>query len=740
MDDHEEMAFENDRGPEPKDTQDKTKTQEGPGNKGGYQGTNRSEREQVQRGLDQKQARSKTDDDDDDEDVNWKVVRGRKSGTPPRKAYTKGNNSATENATDPAAGTETNKNKQTNNTTKLGGTAGGEGQSSRGGEHACGGGRPTKDDNQHAGGVRSSTNSGTIEVRFMIDVNRRRDFNLCMRLREFITQARVMDPTFSILPLGENGGETITKPDEWPNTKEGIDKYYSHWSRSNNVAGKMKIVTALSMMQLKNQSGSFLTYLKRKGVHINYAQLGMVETVTLGWIGQAHPSFGCRDETKHRIRKLMEREYPTMQYALFPRAFHYVTDKNVRMTTRGIALQIMKHDDVPVEKFREELVRKWQNLDDDSGNPLGTQYLVPVGRGANLGSAVMRNLFLRQNHFLRNTRMQLVHNLNDMDEIISLDLNEHVDIDPEYLTLRNILRSFKVRGNPVFQSIERTAETGTYKFLYHAAMEKYVKDLMSGLDEHIRQVGDWATCDTHYRYHVHEKVTPHSQLTRANENQDFWSSYAVKLSGSAAPTMETDKTMNAPPPRSIRNVQVSYSAIAQKNTGSKAAATASTTSETAESSTSTISDARNDEDDDDDGMQRLKRKLVEIDQERSQFKTQQQKVEDDVSTLTQSMTKMGNDILNIRQDMAKLNQQLHEITTLLKQNIGQAGKIREPTIKSPTRKRRGKKDMNSFSSNEDRSGSWASDCDSEDEKRKRQAKGAAGIEDMVVESGILGNM
>jgi hypothetical protein len=218
MDGHEEMEFENDRGPGPKDMQDKTKTQEGPGNKGGYQGTNRSEREQGQRGLEQKQVQSKTDDDDDDEDVNWKVVRGRKSGTPPRKAYTKGNNSATENATDQAAGTDTNKNKQNNNTNKLGaqpGTAGGEGQSSRGGEHACGGGRPTKDDNQHAGGVRSSTNSGTIEVRFMIDVNRRRDFNLCMRLREFIIQARVMDPTFSILPLGENGGGRL------PNLKNG---------------------------------------------------------------------------------------------------------------------------------------------------------------------------------------------------------------------------------------------------------------------------------------------------------------------------------------------------------------------------------------------------------------------------------------------------------------------------------------------------------------------------------------
>jgi hypothetical protein len=133
-----------------------------------------------------------------------------------------------------------------------------------------------------------------------------------------------------------------------------------------------------------------------------------------------------------------------MQYALFPRAFHYVTDKNVKMTTQGIDLQIMKHDNVPVAKFREELVRKWQNLEEESGNPLGTQYLVLVGRGANLGSEVMRNLFLRQNQFLRNTKMQLVHNLNDMDEILSLDLHEHVDIDPEYLTLRNILRSFKV--------------------------------------------------------------------------------------------------------------------------------------------------------------------------------------------------------------------------------------------------------------------------------------------------------
>jgi hypothetical protein len=85
------------------------------------------------------------------------------------------------------------------------------------------------------------------------------------------------------------------------------------------------------------------------------------------------------------------------------------------------------------------------------------------------------------------------------------------------------------------------------------------------------------------------------------------------------------------------------------------------------------------------------------------------------------MTKMGGDILNIRQDMATLNQQLHEIAVLLKQNIGQVVKFGEPTIKSPPHKRRGKKDMKSFSSNEEIFGYWASDCESEEEKRKIQA-------------------
>jgi hypothetical protein len=46
-------------------------------------------------------------------------------------------------------------------------------------------------------------------------------------------------------------------------------------------------------------------------------------------------------------------------------------------------------------------------------------------------------------------------------------------------------------------------------------MEKYVKDLMEEIDEHIRQVGDWGTCDTNYRFHISEKVTPDDSSDRA---------------------------------------------------------------------------------------------------------------------------------------------------------------------------------------------------------------------------------
>jgi hypothetical protein len=77
---------------------------------------------------------------------------------------------------------------------------------------------------------------------------------------------------------------------------------------------------------------------------------------------------------------------------------------------------------------------------------------------------------------------------------------------------------------------------------------------------------------------------------------------------------------------------------------------------------------------------------------------------------------------------------------LLKKNIGQAGKIGEPTIKSPPRKRRGKKDRNHFHLMKKDSGLGPVTVNLKRRKEKNQAKGTEGIADMVVESGILGSM
>jgi hypothetical protein len=42
---------------------------------------------------------------------------------------------------------------------------------------------------------------------------------------------------------------------------------------------------------------------------MNYAQIGVFDTVTLGWVVGAHPSFIYRDEMKERLSKLMKGEH-----------------------------------------------------------------------------------------------------------------------------------------------------------------------------------------------------------------------------------------------------------------------------------------------------------------------------------------------------------------------------------------------------------------------------------------------
>jgi hypothetical protein len=418
---------------------------------------------------------------------------------------------------------------------------------------------------QDDGGFRAKVYSGTVEVRFMIYQRKRTSFNLCIRLREFIVEAQTMDTSFRIIQLEGDEGECISSAEDWPNNKDGIDKFYRHQSRANNESGKMRIITKLSLAQLKTHTGTFITYLRRKGVHINYAQLGIFDTVTLEWVAGAHPSYSYRDEMKDRMEKLMAGEHKSVQYALFPRAFHYINNKNKRLSTRGVAIQIMKNDDVSPAQFREDMVKIWQRIEESSGNPLANQYFVPVGREADLGTTAMTKICHVQNHFLRSTKMKLVHNLGDMDEVLDLELSEHVDISDEYITLRNILRSFKVKNIPVIRCVENTNTLGTYRFLYDESMEKYMADLLSNLDPHIKDIGEWDDCNGQHRYNTMEQVTPDNAM-RYTKNSGFWKSYAATIDSSTKYLLPcTYVILNKPPPSRTR-MPISYSAVVQKVT------------------------------------------------------------------------------------------------------------------------------------------------------------------------------
>jgi hypothetical protein len=51
------------------------------------------------------------------------------------------------------------------------------------------------------------------------------------------------------------------------------------------------------------------------------------------------------------------------------------------------------------------------------------------------------------------------------------------------------------------------------------------RNLLSNIDYHIKDTGNWSACDTHYRFNTGEKVTP-DNVMRSVGNSSFGKSYA----------------------------------------------------------------------------------------------------------------------------------------------------------------------------------------------------------------------
>jgi hypothetical protein len=115
----------------------------------------------------------------------------------------------------------------------------------------------------------------------------------------------------------------------------------------NNVAGSIKIQTKFSISQLKHPSSNFRQYLNKERVHVNSAQLGVEEGITMGWCWKSYPAFEYQDEMKSRLKLMMGKAHEDTSYALFPKNIRYVCKSDwAKLSTTGTALRIAKRPGV----------------------------------------------------------------------------------------------------------------------------------------------------------------------------------------------------------------------------------------------------------------------------------------------------------------------------------------------------------------------------------------------------------
>jgi hypothetical protein len=111
-------------------------------------------------------------------------------------------------------------------------------------------------------------------------------------------------------------------------SKVGIEQYFRHDVKFNNINGKLRICTSQGLGQLKRGRSKFCVYLEQQRVYINKAQLGEEDGITLGWALKAHPAFCYRDDTKEALYEMMGDEFKEVQYALFSKTIKYKRSKN----------------------------------------------------------------------------------------------------------------------------------------------------------------------------------------------------------------------------------------------------------------------------------------------------------------------------------------------------------------------------------------------------------------------------
>jgi hypothetical protein len=196
--------------------------------------------------------------------------------------------------------------------------------------------------------------------------------------------------------------------------------------------------------------------------------------------------------------------------------------------------------------------------------------------------------------------------------------------------------------------------------------------MLASIDSHLEKNGQWEECHSHHRY-LPSNPIPVIGITRSTLTT-FWDNHLSAFQDRPIPGYISTANLQRPKPKRNAWVKVSYSDIArgvdsightaptsestQATTAGQTKATA-TVAESVENSLGSGPTAKQPEGAIS-GLSKLKRKMDKIDQEIELFKAEHAKLEDEVSSVTNSLSKLGDDILAILQDMIKLSRTLRE--------------------------------------------------------------------------------
>jgi hypothetical protein len=70
------------------------------------------------------------------------------------------------------------------------------------------------------------------------------------------------------------------------------------------------------------------------------------------------------------------------------------------MSTTGVTLQVAKTEGITMTGFRDNMAKKWQQLDAKTGGSLFGKKFTPFGKEGDLGDEITKAIVSKQNRFL----------------------------------------------------------------------------------------------------------------------------------------------------------------------------------------------------------------------------------------------------------------------------------------------------------------------------------------------------